>query len=551
VKQASWQFGVGSSPFGHLPENAASTQCGPFKGPRPHARRLTAQVAVTACCAAVLSATIAATPASAITTPVYVATVNASDTMNRTVAGGFGTPTLGGTYLTSPAPKFSVSGGAGHITAIPTATAVRATLSAAKPADEQVQSTFSLPAMPVNGRGIYYQLEFRRQANGDAYRVQLRVAPGGAMTLGFNQTRATVQKPVGLQSVAPQLAGARRTIVLQGLVAGSSAVALRARVWIAGTPVPGWQLAATDSTATRATAAGQIGMNATMSSTTSAMPVSVAGLVGWALTAPKVVAPLKPGPTNTGVPAGTKLTQHQGDMVITTPGATYDALDIHGFVTIRAANVTIKRSIIRGGVAGTSNVGIVTDIDPAGTNFQLLDSELVPEHPSVAIDGIKGGNYVLTRINIHGTVDGAKVFGNNATIQHSWVHDTVAYAHDPYQGNGPSHNDGVQVLSGRTINIRGNTIQGGSNSALQVTQGNGAVSALSFSGNWADGGACTVNVADAPLATMSGINVSYNQFGHTSYYKNCAIIVSAGVSMTAISNVWAGTTSPVAITPRG
>jgi hypothetical protein len=159
-------------------------------------------------------------------------------------------------------------------------------------------------------------------------------------------------------------------------------------------------------------------------------------------------------------------------------------------------------------------------------------------------------NYTLLRVNLHGTVDGAKVIGDNVTIEDSWLHDTVSYPSDPYQGGGPTHNDAIQVLSGHNIALRGNTIGGGTNSGLQVTQGNGSVANLAFTGNWADGGACTVNLADKPLATMSEIDVSDNIFGHTSTYKNCAIIYSAGVTLTHTGNTWAGTTDPVALSPR-
>jgi hypothetical protein len=259
----------------------------------------------------------------------------------------------------------------------------------------------------------------------------------------------------------------------------------------------------------------------------------------------------QPGLGNTGVPAGVALRSHVGNLVITQAGATYDALDIHGFVIIQAPNVTITRSIIRGGVAkaGTST-GLVNDTDSSGTHFVLKDSELVPEYPSVAIDGIQGSNYTLSGVDIHGTVDGAKVFGNNVTIERSWLHGTVSYAHDPYQNNGPTHNDAIQVLGGQNILITGNTIDGGSNSALQITQDHSAVSGLTFTNNWVDGGACSANIADKPMSSMSGINISNNTFGHTSLYKNCAIIVSSGVSMQDSGNTWADTNQPVAVTPR-
>jgi hypothetical protein len=258
--------------------------------------------------------------------------------------------------------------------------------------------------------------------------------------------------------------------------------------------------------------------------------------------------PGEPGQSNTGVPAGTRLTQHNGDLIISTPGATYDALDIHGFVFIQAPNVTITRSIIRGGVATSGNVGLVTDTNTAGTNFVLADSELVPEYPSVYLDGIKGANYTLLRVDIHGTVDSAKVFGNDANIQNSWLHDEVYYAHDPNQGGGFTHNDGVQVLSGTNINIQGNTIEGAHNAALQVTQGHGVVSDLTFDGNWADGGGCSVNINNSPLGYMQDIFVTDNRFGHATRNPNCPIVATTDtIDLTATGNVYDDTGLPAPV----
>ena len=48
-----------------------------------------------------------------------------------------------------------------------------------------------------------------------------------------------------------------------------------------------------------------------------------------------------PDATNTGVPAGTTLTPHVGDLTISTPGAVVSGLDITGSVLITASNVTL------------------------------------------------------------------------------------------------------------------------------------------------------------------------------------------------------------------
>ena len=94
--------------------------------------------------------------------------------------------------------------------------------------------------------------------------------------------------------------------------------------------------------------------------------------------------------------AGTALTLIRGDPTITTAGATYTGLDIHGFVTVEAPNVTIKDSIIRGRSA-TSQNALVYDVSKTATNFLIEDSEIVPAYPSVYLDGIDGWNYTALR----------------------------------------------------------------------------------------------------------------------------------------------------------
>jgi hypothetical protein len=258
----------------------------------------------------------------------------------------------------------------------------------------------------------------------------------------------------------------------------------------------------------------------------------------------------RPGSRNTGVPAGTKLTRYDGTLVLTTPGAVYNALDIHGFVVVKAPNVTIRRSIIRGGQT-TRNTGLVMVTDAGARNFVLEDSELVPEFPSVHLNGIKGGNYTMRRVDAHGTVDIAEVYGDNVRIESSWLHDNTPYANDPNQRGGPSHDDGVQVEAGHHIAIVRNTITGAHNASLMVTQDVGEVGDLLFSGNWVDGGACAVNANAKPLPSMSGLTINGNRFGHGTRIPDCSVLSSRTTQIVAEGNVWDDTGSAVRIRRNG
>jgi hypothetical protein len=134
-----------------------------------------------------------------------------------------------------------------------------------------------------------------------------------------------------------------------------------------------------------------------------------------------------PDATNTGVPAGTTLTP-SGSVTVSTPGATIDALDISGSLTINAANVTVKRCRIR-----QANSNIVR-ILAAGCTIQ--DCE---------IDGLLTGSTAIFmentvqcfRLNIHGCENGGDVNHNGGLIKDSWIHDLSL------EGSG-FHTDGLQ-----------------------------------------------------------------------------------------------------------
>ena len=245
-----------------------------------------------------------------------------------------------------------------------------------------------------------------------------------------------------------------------------------------------------------------------------------------------------PGPTNTGVPVGTRLTVHNGDINVTKAGTVLSGLDIHGSVNIAAPNVTLKDSIVRGGAAPSHNHCVVTDTSSNGTNFLVEDTELVPTNMNSYQNNLCGGNYSALRINSHVGVDTADVSVGNATIEDSWLHDTTYYARDPNHGGGPSHNDGVQILGGSKINIVGNTIEGGANSAIQISQDYSPVSSVAIIGNTLTGGSCSLRANDKPLASLSGLLLASNVIVPDQTIHNCGILLNYGVNYTFSWNVW-------------
>jgi hypothetical protein len=155
----------------------------------------------------------------------------------------------------------------------------------------------------------------------------------------------------------------------------------------------------------------------------------------------------RPGPSNTGVPKGTSLSDYRGPCTITKAGTTIDAKRISCDVEVRAADVTIKRSRIKGVV--------VLDSDVPGSDkwsYTLADSEVdagVQEHPAVSY-----GNMTVLRSNVYGGITSVQC-GEKAiscTIEDSWLHGQQIKPGTDW------HLGGFLSNGGHNIRIRHNTI---------------------------------------------------------------------------------------------
>ncbi|MDJ0379159.1 hypothetical protein [Cryobacterium sp. PH31-L1] len=244
-----------------------------------------------------------------------------------------------------------------------------------------------------------------------------------------------------------------------------------------------------------------------------------------------------PGASNTGVPSGTTLTVHHGDINVTTAGTVLDGLDIRGLVKISAANVTIRNSIIRGRTM--NGPGALINNLGGFRNLVVTDTELSPSTASPDANGIYGYNYTATRLNINNVIDGIHITGSNVSLQDSWIHDHMHYRNDPNQGGSPSHDDSIQVQSGNNITVTGNRLTDSHSAAVQITQDRGKVSDFTFADNFANGGACTVNIAEKSYGPIQGAAITGNTFGRDSRLANCAVIAPTTTKIDFADNYYA------------
>jgi hypothetical protein len=251
------------------------------------------------------------------------------------------------------------------------------------------------------------------------------------------------------------------------------------------------------------------------------------------------VAPAAPVPTAPGVPTGTALTKMSGDIVITTPGTVLQNVDLDGYVTIKADNVTIKNSILRGGATATTGKALVQSWNNA-KNLVIKDTTLVPRHPSAWVDGISGKDMTIQRVDISGTVDAVKVIGSNVTITDSRLHDALYMSSGvTYQSDGTTHNDGVQVEGGGNITISGNTINGFHNAAIMVTQNAALITGITINNNTLSLGGCTINMSEKSKGPLAGVSVTSNKFGvNNTGSRACPMLIPSTTPATISSNTW-------------
>jgi hypothetical protein len=183
--------------------------------------------------------------------------------------------------------------------------------------------------------------------------------------------------------------------------------------------------------------------------------------------------------TTTGVPAGVTLTP-SGSLVIDTPGAVIEGLDIKGSVVIDAPNVTLKNCKVTG-----SGYNVVL-VKPGITGAVIKNCEI--DNLGAGGQGIAGQGTFLGN-NIHDCADGIDVRGDNTVIQDNFIHSM--------RGTADSHLDGIQADGGfSNLTINHNTVinQQNQTSAVMLDNYWGPIDKVAITNNLLVGGGYTVYI---------------------------------------------------------
>jgi hypothetical protein len=249
-----------------------------------------------------------------------------------------------------------------------------------------------------------------------------------------------------------------------------------------------------------------------------------------------------PGASSTGVPPGTTL--HSCETNITSTG-TYDACRFDGSVQVKASNVVITRSLIKGSVeTGSARAG-------QQTGLVIRDSEIdcgCQSTPTSTPAAIMESNYTLTRVEIHNSGHGASV-ADNVTIEDSWIHGLGA-AND-------AHKNGIYSGNGVNVTIRHNNIEcdagDGCTSAIGLLSDFGPESHWTIDNNLLNtrsGSYCFYGGAGPKPHQADHITFTNNHFGRA-HHSRCGAYGpvtywdSSAPGMVWSGNVWADTGATV------
>lgn len=170
----------------------------------------------------------------------------------------------------------------------------------------------------------------------------------------------------------------------------------------------------------------------------------------------------KPDASNTGHNAGLLDGTLTGSQWMDTPGVTVENKTINGKVVICADNVTFRNCVFTGGTTAQ----LVESRNVSGTLIE--DCTFLPadvDTPAYIYNAFRGCGATIRRCDLSGVCDGFSLYRDDdfslvpgVVIEQNWVHD-LWFGADAGQGDGKTHNDGVQVLTACGCEVRYNNFE--------------------------------------------------------------------------------------------
>ena len=244
--------------------------------------------------------------------------------------------------------------------------------------------------------------------------------------------------------------------------------------------------------------------------------------------------PTQPTSSGVGVPPGTRLTTHVGDLRITIAGTVVDGVHVVGSVFVEAPNVTLRRVRV-------SAAGQYWAIRQAagGANLTIEDSDVAGDPARTVQYGIAQGAERLTvrRTAVRGVENGV-VVNARATVTDSWIVELTPGASTV----------GIFCFGdGSQLSLQGNTVlaPARANAAIAIYADTGPVSGVSVRDNVLGGGRYALHIGTG----VRDVSVLANRFSREVAPRGgtngAARWDSRPASGVWSGNVWADTGLPV------
>lgn len=233
---------------------------------------------------------------------------------------------------------------------------------------------------------------------------------------------------------------------------------------------------------------------------------------------PNPPAPPPPSPgarpdiTNTGVPAGTVLSNYSGAAYNNTSNMTYENMTFTSSMTFAGNSVTLRNCKLNSGVLFN------------GDNIRMERCEI---DGGVSLSGTATVDLLYNRIHSFGS-DGLHITSDTGQVRDVTVAHN--YIHNPTPGAG-AHADGVQVRGVQRLTFLNNSIDMGPwklvngqnvlNAAMFLQGGaNGGNSDVTLENNYLNGGGYIFYVGNGPRTKV--INTRFGPDGEFGYVNNTA-----------------------------
>ena len=472
----------------------------------------------------------------------------ASDSFNRTVASGLGNADVGGAWTTTgAATSLSVSPGGANWRLGTNGTTSTGFPKSVLSTDTDLLTVFSYDKAP-NGSGVYFSAVGRSVADNTDYRALALMSSTG-VTLTLRKTVANVNTTLATKAVPGMVVTPGQSLSLRVQVTGTNPTTIRSRIWPTASAEPTtWTASITDSTSVLQ-AAGWLGYNLYLSSSSSSAPVTVK--MTSVLARPTSTAPVNQLPVASFTTACTLLTCSVGAGASTDPDGTIssyawqfgDTTTGNGVTTNHtygaASTYTITLTVTDNSGGSSSTTRTVTVTAPAN---QLPVAAFTPTCTQLACSVDAGAS-----TDPDGTISSyAWQFGDTTTGNGVTTNHTYGAASTYTITLTVTDNSGGSSSTTRTVTVTAPANQPFASDAFGRTVANGW-------GSTTPGGAWTVTGTAANFSVSPGVgSILFPSAGATrTAYLLANARTDADVAVTMnVSNVGTGSGLTAAVVGR-